>query len=100
MWKSRKTATRRVDHVSLDAAAERLQHEGFEERKANAEYAELQRPGTRFTTSVDRMPLNLTVSTPSEEGVELRLRYGTFVLFDTGELEAEADRLAKRVGSA
>jgi len=35
------------------------------------------------------------VSGPGEDGLELELRYDVFVAFDTGDLDEQADRLAR-----
>lgn len=97
MWRSRKSATRRVDGVSLDTATRVMKAEGFEAQDANGDYARLRRPGTWFTMSLNKVPLQLTLAETADEAVEMQLGYGTFVLFDTGDLEDEADRIAEVV---
>ncbi len=94
MWASRRTAERQVPHTDLETAVAVAEHEGFERRSTNNTEVQLRKPGTWFTMSVDKIPLQLTLTEGAGSDIALTLRYDQFVAFDTGDLEAEADRLA------
>ena len=52
----------------------------------------MHRPGTIFTASINRTPLIVDVEN-IDKRTHLSLRYGTWILFDTGDLSKEVDRL-------
>ena len=89
-----KAAERRVrGEVLLDHALADVLERGFAVREQLPGSAILTRAGTQLTTRGERFPLELTVS-EAEDGVMLRLRYDTFVLADTGDLERLVEDIA------
>lgn len=86
---------RNVDEpVLLDTAVERAESMGFEQVVRNPGHVLLKRPGTQWTLRGERLPLELSLA-ESDDGVFLRLRYDTFVAFDSGDLHAVADGLVQ-----
>ncbi len=99
MW-GWKTVERQVSpSVSIAGARERLGAEGFEEQSGDSRHATFKRNGTRLTTSGDRTELEAAIA-ETDSGLVLHLRYGAFVLFDTGDLEQIADELAEKLKPA
>jgi hypothetical protein len=52
--------------------------------------------GTEFTTAGDKFPKELALTFKSTE-TEISLKYDTFVLFDTGDLQEELDLISNRI---
>lgn len=101
MWKSRQTAVRQVSGIPLASARDAVRAEGFEEHATRDDRILMKRPGTNFTLSAQKFPLKLALVDEGPGGnLELRLRYDAFVLFDSGDLEDEADRIVEVVGAA
>ncbi|MCE0485881.1 hypothetical protein [Ornithinimicrobium sediminis] len=93
-----KTAERRVrGKVLLDHAVADARERGFTVREQLPGHAILTRAGTQLTTKGEKLPLELTVS-QAEDGVLLRLRYDTFALADTGDLEGLVEEIATDIG--
>jgi hypothetical protein len=94
MW-GWKTVERHVSPaVPLDEARAMLAEQGFDEQSGDSRYATFKRDGTRVTTSGDKTELELAVA-QSDSGLIVHVRYGAFVLFDTGDLERIGDELAQ-----
>ncbi|MDH2391216.1 hypothetical protein QCN29_21000 [Streptomyces sp. HNM0663] len=85
--------------VLIDQAVARATNLGFTVHARQPGHVVLHRAGTQLTVRGDRFPLELTIA-EAEDGLFLRLRYNTFVLFDTGDLERVADDLASAMTSA
>lgn len=92
-----KPAVRRLGSVELVDAIETLRNHGFHEHDHATGRAVLKRPGARFSPRAHQRPLEAVLS-PGEAGLELELRYDVFVGFDTGDLDDQADRLARAFG--
>jgi hypothetical protein len=93
MW-GWKTVERLIEpSVSFDEAKQLLQQHGFRLHASHPAYAVFQRPGTQLTLKGKNMPLDLALA-QSHSGLSLQLRYGTFCLFDTGDLGQVADEIA------
>jgi hypothetical protein len=98
MW-GWKAAERLIEPgVPFDEAKQQLQQHGFEPHASHPGYALFRRlgadnPWTTPFPEVGEVPLELALA-PSHSGLFLQLRYGTFVLFDTGDLEQLADAVA------
>ena len=54
------------------------------------------KPGASFAGSLKRIPLELSFQF-NEAATEITLSYGTWVLFDTGDLRKEIDRIASQI---
>jgi len=95
-----KTAQRIVDpSVTFERSKEILQEQGFQLRVSNPSHAIFKSEGTKSPwTSVapegDDVPVEVAVA-EGHNGLHLQLRYDTFVLFDTGDLDRFADDLAE-----
>ena len=89
-----KPAVRRLGSVELGDAVETLRNYGFHEHDHAADRTVLKKPGARFSPRVHQKPFEAVLS-PGEGGLELELRYDVFVAFDTGDLDDQADRLAR-----
>lgn len=79
--------------VSVDTARERLTEQGFDEQSGDSKHATFYRDGTWFTTKGDRIPLELAIA-ETDAGLVAHLRYRSFILFDTGDLERFGDEVA------
>ena len=94
MW-GWKTVEREISpSVTVDEARERLAEQGFDEQSGDSRHATLKRDGTRVTTSGQKTELELAIA-ETDSGLVLHVRYGAFVLFDTGDLEHIGDELAE-----
>lgn len=90
-WKPvERTVTTRV---SLEEAVRRALEEGFQVRQRHTALVLLHRPGTQLALRGEKFPLELAVA-ESDEGLFLQLRYDTFALADSGDLDRLADDLA------
>lgn len=94
-----KPAVRQVSGVSLQAAKEGLMRQGFQEYDEGRDHVILKRPGTELTSKAHKLALEAALARQGE-AVELQLRYDTFVFFDTGDLDDEADRVARVLGNS
>lgn len=56
----------------------------------------LRKAGTEFTTSGEKFPKELSIFFKNNE-TEVSLKYDTFVLLDTGDLQEELDLLSNRI---
>lgn len=91
-----RAAVRRVPGVGVEGAVGVLRRHGFDEHDEVADEVVLAKPGTPWTLRAHQLPLKVTLAADDEgPAVRLALRYDSFVLFDQGDLEAEADRLCR-----
>ncbi len=86
------TAEREIEGALVDQVVERASGIGFTPITRDVGQTVLRRGGAHLAARSSSMPLELTLS-ETEEGVRARLRYDTFVVFDTGDLEELLDRL-------
>lgn len=86
------------DGVDLTEAKQRLEAQGFTTHVDNPQHAVLRRDGARLSLTGEDLPLEVAVA-EAERGLYLQLRYDTFVLFDTGDLEQVADETASILSS-
>ena len=86
--------TRTVTATSVDAAVTTLMRFGFHEYERADGQAVLKKPGDRFSFRAHQRPLEATVRAGTSGAVELGFRYDQFLVFDTGDLERHADRVA------
>lgn len=56
----------------------------------------LRKAGTEFTTDGEKFPKELSILFKNNE-TEIALKYDTFVLFDTGDLQEELDLISNRI---
>ncbi len=56
----------------------------------------MRKAGTEFTTAGEKFPKELSISFNNNE-TEIALKYDTFVLFDTGDLQEELDLISNRI---
>lgn len=56
----------------------------------------MRKAGTEFTTAGEKFPKELSISFKKNE-TEIALKYDTFVLFDTGDLQEELDLISNRI---
>jgi len=56
----------------------------------------LRKAGTEFTTAGEKFPKELSIFFKNNE-TEIALKYDTFVLFDTGDLQEELDLISNRI---
>ena len=96
MWKSRRPEKREIEGVAASQAIEVLEREGYVRRQSDSDGVFLERPGSRLSMAMKTTPIKAWVV---EQGgnIELWLKYGIFVLLDTGDLSSEADRLATAI---
>jgi hypothetical protein len=80
--------------VPIDTARELLTDKGFEEQSGDSKHATFTRDGTWFTTSGDKIPVELAIA-ETDTGLVSHLRYRSFVLFDTGDLDQFGDEIAE-----
>ena len=84
--------------LSLNEAKAVLEDMGFEERVVNPEHIIMKREGTQRTLKGEELPIEAAVA-KAESGLFLQVRYATFALFDTGDLESFTDELASRLAA-
>jgi hypothetical protein len=85
-------AIRHLPDVAPRDAAETLRRFGFHDHEPDPDRIVMKKPGLRFAFRAHQRPMEATLA-PRGEGTELAVRYDVFVAFDSGELEAHADRL-------
>ena len=96
MWRSRQQEKREIERGAASRAIEVLEGEGYVRRMDGSDGVMLEKPGTRFAMSLKKVPMKAWV-VERDGSLDLWLQYGTFVVFDTGDLDAEADRLAEAI---
>lgn len=89
-----KPVVRELDGVSLAGAKDAMLRQGFVEHDVGEGYAILKKSGTGLTTKAHKAALEAALA-DEEGGLELQVRYDSFVLFDTGDLQDEADRIVR-----
>jgi len=94
-----KPVERRIDpSLSLTEAKAVLEDMGFEARVVNPEHIIMKREGTQRTLKGEQFPIEAAVA-KAESGLFMQVRYATFALFDTGDLELVTDELASRLAA-
>ena len=94
MWGWRTVERHVQPAVTIDQARSALIENGFEERSGDSRHATFIREGTWWTTTAEKMPVELAVA-ETDSGLITHLRYQQFVLFDTGDLERFGDDVEK-----
>ena len=69
-----------------------LTNYGFHITKKDKETITLKKPGTVITITGEHMPKELSINY-NEKSTEIRLKYDAFVLFDTGDLQEELEKI-------
>ena len=82
--------------VSFEKAQEILQDLGFRANVENPTHIILKRVGIKLTVKGASAPIELALA-KEESGLSLQLRYDTFVLFDTGDLDRFADKISAKL---
>lgn len=104
MW-GWKAAERLVEpSISFEEAKRILLEQGFQLHASHPAYAVFkstgtENPWTALAPSGRDVPIELAVAS-SHSGLCLHLRYETFVLFDTGDLESLADEIARLLSAS
>ena len=98
MWSLRQQEKREIERVAASQAIEVLEGEGYVRREDGNDGVLLEKPGTRFSTSVKKLPMKAWVM-ERDGSLDLWLRYGT-ICVNTGDLDPEADRLAEAIAGA
>jgi hypothetical protein len=94
-----KPVERRIDpSLSLREAKAVLEDMGFEEHVVNPEHIIMKREGTQRTLRGEKLPIEAALA-EAESGLFLQVRYATFALFDTGDLESFTDDVASRLAA-
>jgi hypothetical protein len=94
-----KPVERRIDpSLSLEEAKAVLEDMGFEDHVVNPEHIIMKREGTQRTLRGEELPIEAAVA-EAESGLFLQVRYATFALFDTGDLESFTDDVASRLAA-
>ena len=86
--------TRTVPAASVDDAVDTLLRFGFHEFERDGDRAVLKKPGSPFAFRAHQRPMEVALVPSGEGEVRLGLRYDQLVVFDTGDLDRHADRLA------
>jgi hypothetical protein len=99
MWGWRAVERLIEPSVPFEDAKQFLQHNGFRIRASQPGLAVFERAGEENPMTAlapDGRDVALEVAlAPSHAGLFLQLRYATFVLFDTGDLDRFADEIAE-----
>ncbi len=85
--------------IPLEDAKKLILEEGFEVHVENPTHMIFKRKGYQIAAGAEKIPLELAIATTGS-GLFFQLRYGTFVLFDTGDLNSIAGRLAEKLEAA
>lgn len=85
--------------IGFEEAKRLLQEEGFRLNVSNPSHAIFksegtQNPWTTLAPNGENVPIELALA-ESHSGLHVQLRYGTFILFDTGDLKTFADEIAR-----
>lgn len=86
--------TRTVPVTSVDDAVDTLLRFGFHEFERDGDRAVLKKPGSSLAFRAHQRPMEATLEPSGAGEVRLGLRYDQLVVFDTGDLDRHADRLA------
>ncbi len=78
--------------ISLDECIKVFLARDYYLHERTADALVLSRSGSAFAVSIKRLPLELKIAIVSDNTV-VSLKYGTFVLFDTGDLSRELARI-------
>jgi len=89
-----KPAVRNLEGVTLTDATAAMSRQGFVEHDRGEGCAFLKKGGTQFAAKGEKFASEAALA-QQDDGVELQIRYDGFVLFDTGDLEQAADRIAR-----
>lgn len=89
-----KPAVRNIEGVTLEDATAAMLRQGFVAYDRGEGYAVLKKDGTQFALQGEKFALEAALAQQGDD-VELQLRYDGFVVFDTGDLEEAADRIAR-----
>ena len=73
--------------------------EGYAEEFADEQCALLRRKGTPFTVWGSKLTIEAFLAASPNE-LFLQLRYGSFVIFDTGDLKRLAEELTTKLSSS
>jgi hypothetical protein len=96
MW-GWKAAERRIEpSITLEQAKTIMKGAGFSEHIASPEYAIFRRAGTQLAVQGENLAVEVALA-KTEAGLFLQARYGTFVLFDTGDMQKLADDLVAKL---
>ena len=103
MW-GWKTVERLVDpSVSSDEAREMLRQKGFQLYALNPTHTVYKKAGTQNPWAgvppEDEDPAVELAISHAHSGLFLQLRYETFILFDTGDLQRYADKIARMLAA-
>jgi hypothetical protein len=82
--------------LNLVSVSEFFAKRGYVIHEQNDSSLHLSKPGTTFTTSLKRIPLELSFLV-SDNQTDVSLAYGALVLFDTGDLKKETDRITEQI---
>ncbi|WP_136063011.1 hypothetical protein [Pontiella sulfatireligans] len=82
--------------LNLSLTAEFFLRRGFYIHEQNGNQLHLLKSGSALAITTKRIPLELSFKI-SEQGTEVSLSYGTFVLFDTGDLAKELKRIISQL---
>lgn len=82
--------------VSFEDALLILKDEGFTLHVKNLGHAILRRSGTQFGIKGEKFPIEVAVAR-AELGLFLQVRYDSFMLFDTGDLQRFSDAIASKL---
>lgn len=79
----------RSANFTLEDATAAMLRQGFVEYDRGDGYAVVKKPGTQFSTQSEKFALEAALAQQGAD-VELQILYDSFVLFDTGDLEADS----------
>ena len=78
--------------LNLNLASNFLIQRGFYIHEHNDTELHMFKPGTAFTVSLKRVPIEISLRI-SDNQTDISLSYGTYVLFETGDLSKELTRI-------
>ncbi len=82
--------------LNLSLCSDFFLQRGYYLHELNNSEIWLFKPGTSFTVSLKRIPLTLSIRLGDAQ-TEVSLSYGTWVLFDTGDLKKELSRIISQI---
>ncbi len=89
-----KTINSTVEKVDFEDAKNSIISQGFELLTDEDNCSILKKSGTTLTLKGSKAPQKLWL-VKRDDGVEVQLKYDVFVLFDTGDLQLELERLTE-----
>jgi hypothetical protein len=98
MW-GWKTIERKIKHKDFNSTVDRIVNLGFNKKESGENFVLFYRDGLplQLIPKGENLSLQLALGKINNDDIFMQLRYDTFVLFDTGDLEKYADIIISKI---